>query len=217
MGFLTLLDPNDFENKFKGKTVTLSAYVTDLSDDTIFHMYFQGADSRPITRGLNTRTVTVNGTNRWAGITRDISTISGWIKIKWMKLEYGTVATPFVPPDPAIELLKCQRYYQRIGRMMRHVGSGIIIKNCAMIVCPLATNMRITGPTINIVGTMYIWTGTHTGNSAVASTELASAPGVDMNALTLPVSITTTNDDIGNGATLQFRDADSYIELSAEL
>ena len=32
--------------------------------------------------------------------------------IEWVKLEYGSVATPFIPPDPASELLKCQRYYQ---------------------------------------------------------------------------------------------------------
>lgn len=28
------------------------------------------------------------------------------------KLELGSVATPFIPPDPATELAKCQRYYQ---------------------------------------------------------------------------------------------------------
>lgn len=29
-----------------------------------------------------------------------------------VKLELGSIATPFVPPDPATELAKCQRYYQ---------------------------------------------------------------------------------------------------------
>lgn len=36
---------------------------------------------------------------------------SGTCYVKWVKLEPGTVATKFVPPDPATELLKCQRYY----------------------------------------------------------------------------------------------------------
>ena len=31
----------------------------------------------------------------------------------WAKLELGSIATPFCPPDPATELAKCQRYYQR--------------------------------------------------------------------------------------------------------
>lgn len=34
------------------------------------------------------------------------------IQIEWIKLEYGNAATPFIPPDSAVELLKCQRYYQ---------------------------------------------------------------------------------------------------------
>lgn len=31
---------------------------------------------------------------------------------RYFKLEVGNVVTPFVPPEPATELLKCQRYYQ---------------------------------------------------------------------------------------------------------
>ena len=34
------------------------------------------------------------------------------LKLAWAKLESGSLATPFVPPDPATELAKCQRYYQ---------------------------------------------------------------------------------------------------------
>ncbi len=41
---------------------------------------------------------------------RPTSNVGDFIKIKWAKLEYGSKATPFIPPDPALELLKCQRY-----------------------------------------------------------------------------------------------------------
>ena len=34
--------------------------------------------------------------------------------IDWMKLEFGRIATPFIPPNPAVELVECQRYYKRI-------------------------------------------------------------------------------------------------------
>ena len=34
------------------------------------------------------------------------------LKLAWVKLESGSLATPFVPPDYAAELAKCQRYYQ---------------------------------------------------------------------------------------------------------
>ena len=33
-------------------------------------------------------------------------------KLYSVKIEIGSVATPFVPPNPAIEMIKCQRYYQ---------------------------------------------------------------------------------------------------------
>lgn len=36
----------------------------------------------------------------------------GTVKPYWAKLELGSAATPFCPPDPATELMKCQRYYQ---------------------------------------------------------------------------------------------------------
>lgn len=35
-----------------------------------------------------------------------------WVEIAWAKLELGSIATSFIPPDPATELVKCQRYYQ---------------------------------------------------------------------------------------------------------
>ena len=35
---------------------------------------------------------------------------------EWAKLELGPVATPFVPPNPATELAKCQRYFYNSNR-----------------------------------------------------------------------------------------------------
>lgn len=34
------------------------------------------------------------------------------LKLAWAKLDGGSLATPFVPPDYAAELAKCQRFYQ---------------------------------------------------------------------------------------------------------
>lgn len=42
------------------------------------------------------------------------------VKLAWVKLEVGDGATPFVPPDPATELAKCQRYlYVLRGSLLR--------------------------------------------------------------------------------------------------
>ena len=43
-----------------------------------------------------------------------LNTLTGTI-IKWAKLELGKQATPFISPEKTIELLKCKRYYQKIG------------------------------------------------------------------------------------------------------
>ncbi len=34
------------------------------------------------------------------------------IDLEWIKLENSALVTPFIPPEPATELEKCQRYYQ---------------------------------------------------------------------------------------------------------
>ncbi len=39
---------------------------------------------------------------------------SAIIGLKWAKLEIGTVTTAYIPPNHAIELLKCKSYYQEI-------------------------------------------------------------------------------------------------------
>lgn len=36
---------------------------------------------------------------------------SGEISVEWIKLEVGDTATAYMPPEPATELAKCQRYY----------------------------------------------------------------------------------------------------------
>lgn len=139
------------------------------------------------------------------------------VKLEWIKLEPGSDATPFCPPDPATELLKCQRYYQRFQGNTVHAGSGFITSSKAAIICaPLSTSMRIR-PTVTIHGTTYIWTKGHVGNGAYTSTEFASGATLGSNTIALPMTIDATNDVVGYGAELQFRDSDSYIELSAEL
>ena len=46
--------------------------------------------------------------------------------IKWVKLEAGAIATPFVSPDMATELLKCQRYYATIGQIIFSAKTNMI-------------------------------------------------------------------------------------------
>lgn len=59
-----------------------------------------------ISKGLNTYTFTASSLT-WVGI--DIAKGAS-VQLDYMKLEKGTVATPFIVPNPAEELAKCQYY-----------------------------------------------------------------------------------------------------------
>ena len=112
-----------FENPsdFAGKTVTLSAKIMKLSEDAHGSIYIGGNNLVLVDHRFNslikdewvtlsiTYTMPSELTNMIACIfvNDDAQTK---IKVNWVKLELGSIATPFVPPDPASELLKCQRY-----------------------------------------------------------------------------------------------------------
>lgn len=47
--------------------------------------------------------------------TKTFTIVGNSAVLNWAKLEHGSVATPFIPPDPTTELIKCQRFYYIIG------------------------------------------------------------------------------------------------------
>ncbi|MGN0686893.1 MAG: hypothetical protein ACI4KA_02160 [Oscillospiraceae bacterium] len=111
-----------------GKTCTLSVYIKDLSsvgaqllvmvNKSDGSMVYP-ASKRITAAGVTTLTFSVpeditdcyiwlyGADMRVSGETTDSYTVFGW-----SKLEIGQSATPYLPPDPAAELAKCQRYYQ---------------------------------------------------------------------------------------------------------
>ena len=83
---------SDGKGTYKGKTglsAGVNQYTADIpADTTAIQVWLIGADTR---------------VGDEAGM---------YTEFAWAKLESGSLATPFVPPDPATELAKCQRYYQ---------------------------------------------------------------------------------------------------------
>ena len=88
--------------------------------------------------------------------------IYGATTVEWAKLELGNEATAFVPPNPALELLKCQRYYHT-GRFAFRMSDAYFSKDIVippMIRFPVA--MRDI-PTVTIystegtIGTLSNW------------------------------------------------------------
>ena len=64
------------------------------------------------------------------------------ILVNWTKLELGGNATPFIPPDPTSELLKCQRYCQVFhGDLVREYD---LTSQTIHFRVPMATTMRGT-------------------------------------------------------------------------
>lgn len=64
--------------------------------------------------------------------------------IYYIKLEEGDVATPYEIPDPATELLKCQRYYVKFNGAKLLSGSFNAGGRSAYVLLPLPATMRTT-------------------------------------------------------------------------
>ena len=128
---------NDYINKFRGKTVTVSFYVSELvrqgegtgnanRNNLFLWGKVNGVERQldgvvPIDKtGYYSKKFTIPDAEldkislqiyfadyRYGSVAGDSMTLD------WIKMELGEVATPFCPPEPAMELLKCQRYYYR--------------------------------------------------------------------------------------------------------
>lgn len=87
-------------------TVTLNAISVT---GTVYFSWKDGTTYRrgaTITKGINTYTFSASSLTCVG-----IEVVTGAsIQLSYMKLEQGAVATPFVAPNPAEEMMKCQRY-----------------------------------------------------------------------------------------------------------
>ena len=128
--------------QYIGKNLTLSCKMSNLSKTALIQVWRYEGDTISSIKAAN------YDLNEFKSLTfqipdditsdtkiRVILQTRGECNLNWAKLELGTIATPFVPPDPATELLKCQRYYQI--RSANNISS-----------VDLRPNMRLSSPTI---------------------------------------------------------------------
>lgn len=100
------------------------------------------------------------------------------ITLKWAKLEQGTVATHFVKPNKADELLKCQRYYEKLevilGRLVvstsQNFSTSYKSKFYRILNGSYRAEKRAT-PTISIKGSL---TNTSNGDLGVSANDFKS-------------------------------------------
>ena len=88
-------------------TVTVNADGTLTLNGTISQI-FENTVGNNVIASVSAGTATYDNSTKTFSITANGEIIS------WAKLEYGSNATQFFPPDTATELLKCMRYYEKI-------------------------------------------------------------------------------------------------------
>lgn len=110
---------------FAGKTVTASVNIAESTSAKTQMMVTYTADGArkyhsvpTASAGVHNITVqipdNITDLELWlyGADIRNGDTVDSCAVFEWAKIEIGSVATPFIPPDPATELAKCQRYYQ---------------------------------------------------------------------------------------------------------
>ena len=123
-GYAILRQSLENSAALSGRTLTLSVELASVpAIEWNIQLWAKTADGGTSNLGMS------KSTDNSAALTVDIPDLAdddvlqmiiaiaavGAISLQSAQFELGSVATPFVPPDPATELLKCQRYFYRYG------------------------------------------------------------------------------------------------------
>ncbi len=102
--------------RLKGQTVTFTVKLRSHAEKVLLRL--QDSEEEAYASAENTEDWEIVSLTRKISDTTKIVTVgvgifqcdSGTVDIAWAKLEIGEEATPFVPPNPEVELLKCGGY-----------------------------------------------------------------------------------------------------------
>lgn len=125
----------------EGGQFTISVKVNSIAG-TVILFHKDERDNRDITlrEGINVFTFTCTKLNAIGFILAQNSSV----QLDYIKLEQGLIATPFVAPNQAEELIKCQRYYAKtVGELRAFSNANTFFG----VTVNLPTTMR-TKPTI---------------------------------------------------------------------
>ena len=182
--------------QYSNLPITVSAYISEFTGEWFIPTPTNSGNNRiNITAsGLNSMTFTGNY-NRWFGIGAVNVKAGDYIKLKWMKVEVGSVATQFVTSDSTLELMKCQRYYTTGEYAFDKTTKNV---NYAIVNVQFPVKMR-TKPTVTIysmigtVNTISEWV------SHIDAIESVYANGGDLDTSGF-TSITSVNSFVENAA-----------------
>lgn len=136
-----------FENTLSG-THTATIKVTSITGDCVLSI---GTHSLQLNKA-GTFTITENGSISGISLYKNTAGTCT-INVEYIKLEQGSVATPFVAPNLAEEFVKCQRYYYKF-KVLKY---GVIPPGKAWVDEIIAKPFR-TKPTVEIDKTFNIST-----------------------------------------------------------
>lgn len=150
------------KNYFVDRWQLASGTVTVNSDGTLT---LNGSICQPLENavGSNVTASVSAGTAVYDDTTKTFTITGNGDVISWAKLEIGSTATDFSPPDPTTELLKCYRFFYRIGKNIAYPND---LSNTSRIACrvdavkivvayfQLPVEMRDT-PKIRVEGTPW--------------------------------------------------------------
>lgn len=206
-----------------GKTITVSAIVdgvlysasavVDLSSDTSWVNIPIGDPANLIY--LQTRNLPNDSKVNIRFLFGKVNT-QRTIVVKAVKMEVGSVSTLAMDtaPNYATELLKCQRYFERIKGEYAQIGMGIFT-GTSLFNCIIKYQAKRVTPVATLSGTIYCWDIDHQGSSGFQSTSLNSTALSDIGSGALIFS--TSGASKGNTGLAQIRDSATYIDLSADL
>lgn len=168
----------------------VSGTVTVNSDGTLT---LNGSICQPLENavGANVTASVSAGTAVYDDTTKTFTITGNGVTVSWAKLETGSAATPFIPPDPATELMKCQRYYQVIDPGSPAFG---VVRNSSQIrmpyniICPMRTN-----PTLTLLRHTGDFTWSFTIKNAAATSSFATMDFSEISASLVRAVGTTIN------------------------
>ena len=221
LGLLQQYLENDLRDNLLGKTVTVSAIVDDVLYSDTFTMpatvqsaYQVGA----ITIGDMVLRFRFSSASVLCFYFEHTANSSNSYTVKAVKLELGSVSTLVMDtaPNYAEELLKCQRYFERIGGTTYEFFATGMFQSATNAELITHVTPKRTIPTITFNGTVYIWDYNNQGVNAHTSTSIGSGSNCAKDGK-MYVNFATTGGTAGNVAFGQFRDTTSYIDVSADL
>lgn len=209
----TITDTGYFIDRWKlvSGTATIGADKTLTLNGTIVQI-LESAVGNSVTASASAGTASYNNS------TRTFTLTASGEKIAWAKLELGSVATAFVPPNPATELAKCQRQFQRIKSLgvkpisySTPVSSGLL-----PVLLYLPVSMRIS-PTMTTSGaSVFSYSTGATNNTTAPSGATITKPiGNDNGYALLCINVYGAY-TLGTTYAAWLMDGD-YIDLSADL